>query len=216
MKQRSAALVPPDVFNSKFETRNSQRFQSGVSLIELVLFIVIVSASVAGVVVAFNQTARASADPLVMKQALAIAEALLEEVELMPFTYCDPDDANASTAQTATIGGTGCAGTIEGIGPESGEFRYNGSTPYDNVNDYHGFNTATDPSPGIRQIDGTLISGLTAYTATVTVAATALGGIAATDANGQANVLLITVTVTGPSNVSVVLQGYRTKYAPRI
>ena len=44
----------------------------------------------------------------------------------------------------------------------------------------------------------------------------ALGGIAATDANGQANVLLITVTVTGPANTTVVLNGYRTKYAPRI
>jgi hypothetical protein len=43
-----------------------------------------------------------------------------------------------------------------------------------------------------------------------------LGSIAATDAQGQANALLITVTVSGPQNTTVVLQGYRTKYAPQI
>ena len=66
--------------------------QRGTSLIELILFIVIVSTSVAGVLIAIDRSARSSAEPLVIKQALAIAEALLEEVQLMPFTYCDPDD----------------------------------------------------------------------------------------------------------------------------
>lgn len=198
-------------------TRGRNYLQRGVSLIELVVFIVIVGVAVAGVLVAIDQSARASADPLVSKQALAIAEALLEEVELMPFTFCDPDDVQVSTAQSATVGATGCtAGMIEGIGLEGTENRYNAATPFDNVNDYNGFNTATDALPGIRQIDGTPIGGLGAYAASVTVAAVGLGGIAATDANGQANALLITVTVTGPANVNVVLQGYRTKYAPNL
>ena len=92
------------------------RRRYGFSLVELIVFIVIVSASVTGVLVAIDRTARASADPLVIKQALAIAEALLEEVELMPFTFCDPDDANVSTATGAFVGLGGCAATFEVLG----------------------------------------------------------------------------------------------------
>jgi MSHA pilin protein MshD len=190
-------------------------------LIELILFILIVSVSVVGVLAALDRTARASAEPLVIKQALAVAEALLEEVELMPFTFCDPDDAQASTAQSATIGATGCAATIEALGPE-GETRY-GLTgalkPFDNVNDYKDYDSTADG--GIKDITNTLIPGLASYTAAIKIVTTALaaspsGSIAALDGNGQANVLLITVTVTGPGNTTVVLNGYRTKYAPRI
>lgn len=191
--------------------------QAGATLVELVVFIVVVSVAVAAVLLAMNAVTRGSPDPMMRKQALAIAEALLEEVELMPFTFCDPDDANVSTAQSATtgIGTTVCATWIEQMGPEAvqGETRYNANFPLDNVNDYNGFNM----NP-IVDITNNPIAGLGAYTAgvTVTVPAAGLGGIAATDGNGQANVLLITVTVTGPAYVNVVLQGYRTKYAPNI
>jgi MSHA pilin protein MshD len=196
-------------------TRGRNYLQRGVSLIELVIFIVIIGVSVAGVLVAIDQSARASADPLVIKQALAIGEAMLEEVELMPFTFCDPDDAAQSTAQSATSPAQ-CATTVEVSGPETNEARIPGvvQTPFDNVNDYAGYDSAADG--GIKDITGTLITGLGAFRAQVAVAAVALGGIAATDADGQANVLLITVTVTGPVNVNVVLQGYRTKYAPNL
>ena len=193
-------------------TPGHRRFQRGLSLIELIMFIVIVGVSVAGVLVAIDRTARASADPVIAKQALAIAEALLEEVELMPFTFCDPDDAQAASAQSATIGATGCSTLIEAIGPE-GETRSNASKPFDNVNDY---NLYTSPAGGgITDITDTAVPGLGSYSARVDIASAALGDIPKDDANGQANVLLITVTVTGPGNTSVVLNGYRTKYAPR-
>ncbi|MDH4285372.1 MAG: prepilin-type N-terminal cleavage/methylation domain-containing protein, partial [Gallionellaceae bacterium] len=76
-------------------THHSQR---GISLIELIMFIVIVGIALAGVLLVMNKVTASSADPLVRKQALAIAESLLEEVELMPFTFCDPDDINAASA----------------------------------------------------------------------------------------------------------------------
>ena len=191
--------------------------QHGVTLVELVVFIVIVSVSVAGVLIAIDRSARSSAQPLVIKQALAIAEALLEEVQLMPFTYCDPDDVPVVSPQTSGADCTGGAGGVNDetrlpLGPDPGESRYSASNPFDNVNDYNGFNTVTDALPGIRQIDGTLITELAAYTAAVTVVASDLGTI--TQASG--NALLITVTVTGPANTNVVLQGYSTRYAPSI
>ena len=186
----------------------------GFSLVELIIAVVIMGVGLAGLMSVMPLAIRSSADPLVIKQALAIAEALLEEAELMPFTFCDPNDAQAAIAQSATIGATGCAALIEASGPEPAETRYNASTPFDNVNDYNGYDSAADG--GIRDITNTLIAELAPYRATVAITPVALGGIAATDANGQANVLLITVTVTGPASTTVVLNGYRAKYAPQI
>ena len=162
------------------------------------MFIIIVGIAVAGLLLVFNTTLAKSADPIIQKQMLAIAEALIEEVEAKPFTYCDPDDANAPTAANAAA----CT-TAEAIGPE-GETRVNVSTPFDNVNDY-GPSLTVNP---ISDITGTPIGGLGAYSATIAVAGSVLGGIAAAES------LLITVTVTGPGSDSLVLQGYRTRYAP--
>ena len=50
---------------------------------------------------------------------------------------------------------------------------------------------------------------LSMYSATITVSQSSLGGIAAADS------LRIVVTVTPPTGSSVVLEGWRTRYAPR-
>ena len=181
----------------------SHRGQRGLSLIELVLFIIIVGVGVAGILLVFNVTTKASADPLIQKQMLAIAEALIEEVQAKPFTYCDPDDTQATTATSATVGPSGCQATVEASGPE-GETRVNATTPFDNVNDY-GPSLIINP---ITDITGTTIGGLGAYSASIAVAGSALDVIASAES------LLITVTVTGPGSQSLVLQGYRTRYAP--
>jgi MSHA pilin protein MshD len=177
--------------------------QRGLSLIELILFMLIVSIALVAILLLMNTTTARSSDPLVRKQVLAIAEALLEEVELMPFSYCDPDDANVTTA----TGVAGCATTPEALGPESGETRYSTTTPFDNVNDYDGFTMA-----GVSDINGTVIPSLGSYGATVTVTPDALAGTALTVASSAS--LRITVTVTGPGNESVTLEGYRTRYGP--
>jgi len=194
--------------------RHRPRAEHGISLIELIVFIVIVGIAVAGVVGALSMATRASADPMIQKQALAIAEALLEEVQLQPFTYCDPDDPQAATAQSAAVGATGCteAGSVENLmaaetsPPYGPEDRLSATNPYDNVNDYNSLPTML----GITDLTGAPITGLGNYTASVTVANQALGAIPASDS------LLITVTVDGPpgTNTKVVLDGYRVRYAP--
>lgn len=188
-------------------TRDLRR-QTGVSLVELIVFIVVVAVAVAGVLAALTVSTRSSADPMIQKQALSIAEALLEEAQLQPFTYCDPDDANAATA----LDQAGCATTAEVttaglIGPD-GETRYSGISPFDNVNDYHLYDSNADAPPGIKDLTQLPIAGLENYRVVVNVAEQALGAIPGT------NSLLITVTVTGPGNTTVVLHGYRTRYAP--
>jgi MSHA pilin protein MshD len=163
--------------------------QRGLTLIELIVFIVIVGVALAGVLTVLTHTARHSADPMVRKQALAIAEAILEEVMLQPFTWCDPDDPAAPTA----TGYGGCATAENNLAAEGGEAR--GS--FDNVNDYNGLATTTNISGG----------GAAPYNATVTVAQNSLNGIPA-DAS-----LLITVSVTAGGE-TIQLQGYRTRHSP--
>lgn len=188
----------------EYQQRVAYRLRRGFSLVEMVVFIVLVSVAIAGVMMAMTATTRDSVDPLLRKQAVAIAEALLEEIESMPFTYCDPDDANAATATSPA----GCATTPEAIGPEAGETRYSTVTPFDNVNDYHGYDTSIEVPPGIKDITGAPIAGLGVYNAAVTITQTALGVVPAADS------LRIAVTVTGPANVTVTVEGYRTQFAP--
>ena len=170
----------------------ADRSQSGLTLVELIVFIVIVGVALAGVLTVLNHATRHSADPLPRKQALAIAEALLEEVMLQPFTWCDPDDPNAATATAYA----GCTVAENNLAPEAGEARAS-ATPLDNVNDYNGLTTITNIAGG----------GAATYAANVTVAQSSLNGIAA-DAS-----LLITVSVTAGGE-TIQLQGYRTRYSP--
>ncbi|MBW8329843.1 MAG: type II secretion system protein [Thiobacillus sp.] len=176
--------------------------ERGLSLIELLVFIVVVGIAVTGVLSVYSLNARSSADPMVRKQALAIAESLLEEVLAKPYTYCDPDDANVESASSPA----GCATMAEtAMGPEAGETRYSNLTPFDNVNDYDGFPMMA----GIVDLGGTAVTGLAGYTAAVQVQpAGAFNGIPAGET------LLVTVTVTAPGNQGVSLSGYRTRYAP--
>lgn len=180
--------------------------QRGVSLIELIMFIVIVSVALAGILLVMNTVTRGSADPLIHKQALAIAESMLEEVELMPFTFCDPDDPAASLL--TTLDANACTAPVGGevMGPEAGEARAPSPNPFDNVNDYVDFQMAAG---AITDINGNSL-GLNGYTLEkIQIVPVALTGVAATEA------LLITVSVTGPDGVSVTIDGIRTRYSPR-
>jgi len=83
-------------------------FQRGTNLVELVIAIVVLTIAVGGVLLVFAQTVRFSADPMVQQQAIAIAEAYLDEILLQPAN--DPN------------------------GSEAGETR----STYDDVKDYNG------------------------------------------------------------------------------
>ncbi|HTN67695.1 MAG TPA: type II secretion system protein [Burkholderiaceae bacterium] len=179
--------------------------QAGISLIELVIFIVVVSIGVVGILSVMNVTTKASADPLVRKQALAIAESLLEEIELQAFTFCDPNDARALTATSATVGPNGCAATVMSIpsAPRLGSGLAR-DPQYQNVADYNNF-VMGNP---IRDVNGNTITELAGYSAAVAISQVAFGG------TPNSETLKIDVTVTGPANMAITLTGYRMRYAP--
>jgi MSHA pilin protein MshD len=200
-------------------TSSSRLRQRGVSLVELVMFIVIISISVIGVVRVLSLTTVMSADPIRLKQALAIAETLLEEVQLARFTFCDGLDGQAENATSAVVGanGVGCStGLLEAAGQEPGGV----ARPFDNVSDYanngYGVPSATVLQNGANALanaNGVAIPG--GYGATVTITPTdTLGGISSSGSPVSTEVLRITVTVTYENNQSVTLDGYRTRYAP--
>lgn len=175
----------------------------GFTLIEMVIFIVIVGIGLAGILAVLNLTARNSADPVIRKNMLTIAEGLLEEITLQPFTWCDPDDANAATATSAAD----CATVAEALGPE-GETRNGGALAFDNVNDYY-------VAGGWTLSPATNIAGIAfpGYDASVMIVAEALGPAGASIVAD--NVLRVAVTVTH-GNQSLTVEGYRTRHSPNL
>ncbi len=74
--------------------------QSGISLIELIMFIVIISIAVAGILLVMNKVTGHSADTLVRKQALAIAESFLEEIQLQGILGVNASTGSANADRT--------------------------------------------------------------------------------------------------------------------
>ncbi|MGK5012596.1 type IV pilus modification PilV family protein [Janthinobacterium sp. MDB2-8] len=189
--------------------------QRGVTLIELVIFIVVVSIAVVGLLQIFTRTTASSADPQLRKQALAIAEAMLDEIEGARFTFCDPiNDPAADTALNAgpfdsATNPTGCntPQNVSATVPATGR-------PYYNVSDYvRSFNVPVNYTADAAG------NGFPAgYAVSVAINPDAgLGpagvGLLSTAAPVSMNVLRITVTVTYGTNQQIVLAGYRARYA---
>jgi MSHA pilin protein MshD len=139
--------------------------QCGISLIELIVFIVILSVALTGVLLVMNQVTAHSADPLIHKQAIAAAESLLEEIELQDFV--DRGDGVTTVCPPASV-----------------VTAANRATDYHIVSCYNGFAMA-----GITDLNNNPI-GLGAYDASVTIADEALGTVAA----GSAVRITVTVT----------------------
>ncbi|HXW64386.1 MAG TPA: prepilin-type N-terminal cleavage/methylation domain-containing protein [Burkholderiaceae bacterium] len=160
--------------------------QRGVTLIEVLVCILIVSAAVGAIVNLLRVTVGNSGDPLIRRQSLAINQALIQEIDTMPFSATDPR-----------------TGAAEGMGPEPGESRGSATTPFDDPRDYAGY-TET----GIVTPSGTAIAGLSQYSASVAVSQQAMGNVPSTSG------VLVTVTVTGPNGESFNLYSFRAMYAP--
>jgi MSHA pilin protein MshD len=205
----------------------NKRRQRGLTIVELIIFIIIIGVAAAGVMQVLSLAARNSADPARRKQAMLIAEAYMEEVQQAQMTACDPADVNAITARQASD----CASIPEDFGPENNNVR-----PYDNVNDYvkqhyvlgtpvrafapNGIDLDVAGNPiGANGVGGALgNTSLTGITTTLTLNAATLGpaGQVAPGTGNALDGLRITITVTygtGPNDV-ITLDGYRLRYAP--
>jgi MSHA pilin protein MshD len=73
--------------------------QSGFTLIEIIVTIVVLSVAATAIMSMFTNTIRTSADPMIQQQALSIAEAYMEEIMSKPFN--DPGGGDGETARSS-------------------------------------------------------------------------------------------------------------------
>lgn len=97
--------------------------ERGFTLVEMIIAIVVLGVGVAGVMLAFSTAVRSSADPMVQHQLLAVAEEMMEEVQLKPYvaatntapagcardTFNDVMDYNGYSKPACAIDGTAVA-----------------------------------------------------------------------------------------------------------
>jgi MSHA pilin protein MshD len=166
--------------------RHAGRRARGVTLVEVLLFILIVSIALAAILNVLTVAVAHSGDPLLRRQSLAVGESLVQEIDAVPFGQTDPR-----------------SGAAESLGPEAGESRGSNTNPFDDPRDYSGYSES-----GITTPDGTAISGLSAYSASVSAAQQSLGNIPAGDG------LLVTITVTSPTGEPMTFTSFRAMYAP--
>jgi MSHA pilin protein MshD len=107
----------------------------GFTLVELILLIVVVSVALIGVLITYQVAVAGSGNPQVQKQAIAVAEALLDEILLNPY---DP---------------------VPGSGPTRADFNdvddYNGYATAGGIEDING---ALVPGLGSYNVTGVTVS----------------------------------------------------------
>ncbi|HEX7029698.1 MAG TPA: type II secretion system protein [Gammaproteobacteria bacterium] len=74
------------------------RRSCGFTFVELVISIVVIGIAVTGVLLVYTTTVASSADPMIRQQALAVAQAYLDEA--VSKSYDDPDGADGEVART--------------------------------------------------------------------------------------------------------------------
>ncbi|BCE02130.1 type IV pilus modification PilV family protein [Marinicellulosiphila megalodicopiae] len=157
--------------------------QIGVTLIELVISMVILSIMIVAMFEAMASISKSNADPMLRAQSLSIAQSYLEEIQSKAFL--DPTT------------NSWCGVSMPTDSSRSSRARF------DDICDYQSL-----PDTVVRNLNNTAIASLANYQVTVSITADAsvdLEGLLGT-ANDSA---LITVNVTSADNQSVQLNVYR-------
>lgn len=184
--------------------------QSGFSLVELLVVIVVLGIAASTLTMVASRSAELSASNLREQQALTLANAVLDEVRAMPFTFCDPNATNAGTA-TSTAACIG--GPAENLtqAADGSEMRGGvGAAALDNVNDYNNQNIAAG---ALRDVFNNLLNGtlplVSNCSVNIRVFPQAMTAVPASEGNR------IVVSVSCPGQFApVVAETIRLRYAP--
>jgi MSHA pilin protein MshD len=152
----------------------------GFSLIELVLTIVIIAIALSALASSLFSAVGSNANPLWQAKSTHLAQAYLDEILAMRYQ------------EDSALGG-GAVETCFETGPEVGENR----SSYDDVDDYNGLTETAD------FLDADASSNYSGYSIVISVACVGPTNSASTSSK------LITLTITTPTNQSLVFSAFR-------
>jgi MSHA pilin protein MshD len=170
-KARSASPFP---FRLLFPLHVPPSRAKGFSLVEVILFMVVVSVALVAVIQAFNLANVGSADPVLRRQSLAIAQSLLEEINFKPFRSAATDDPLQ--------------------GGFAGPYTAANRAQFDDLEDYNGFSMT-----GISTLTNETVAGLQNHSASVAVTAAAFGGVP----SGSGYRITVTVTDPASNTLAI-------------
>lgn len=157
------------------------RSHAGVTLIELVISIVVISIALVAVLNSFSFSVSQSADPLWRNKSLKLAQLYLDEILARSY------DESTPVGGLPPVASPSCAG----LGPEGGETR----ATYDDVDDYNGI----DDAPPVSLI-GAIDSSYGNYRVQVSVGCD--GSSVAASGNSHAKKIIVQVTPPGEGPIS--------------
>lgn len=125
------------------------KFQQGVSLIELIVFIIVIAIACSVLFKVYSYSAMRNADPIIQVRALELAQTKLDEIIALKY---DENTPTGGIPACGATGGTAC-----------------NNTPDSNMNDVDDFNNFTDtPYTGYsRNVTVTTANNLKLITVTV-------------------------------------------------
>ncbi len=160
--------------------------QQGMTLVEMVISIVLISIAMTAVLTAFSTSMGRSADPLWKNKSIKLAQAYLDEI--LSKNYDNDTPLGGAPATLAINCGS--------LGPEVGESR----ADFDDVDDYHGI----DEIPQL--VTGGGLGTYNLYRVQVSVVC-AGGELGLSVPNNQAK--RVTVTVVPPNQSAMPFSAYR-------
>lgn len=163
---------------------NKSRLNTGFTLIELVITIVILTVAITGVMSVFYTNSIKGVKPILEIKAIELGQAMLDEIILKKWDEDSP------------IGGGTINTALANIGTETGETN---REHFDDTDDYNGYSDGT-PSEPLKNERGELLNGFEGFSRSVTIVfekpAEAPAAIAAV------NYKKITVQITIPTGDS--------------
>ena len=179
--------------NSAATSRNANK-QRGVTLVELVISIVVLSIAMVALMNAFSVSMSSSGDPLWRNKTLKLAQLYLDEILAKRY------DENTPLGGLPFVVSPSCSG----LGPDSGEAN---RADFDDVDDYH------DPVAKVPvSLTGSLDASYDNYTVAITVECddnTVVGALDSAGSISAAQAKKISVTITPPNQPSLTFAVYK-------
>lgn len=172
---------------------NGKTKQQGVTLVELVISIVIISIAMVALMSSFSLSMSHSADPLWRNKALKLGQLYLDEILAKKYDEHTPIGGLPFVADPSCVT----------LGPDGAAPNQETRETFDDVDDYHGI---TDSVP--LSLTSTLDSSYDDYRISITVVCDGND----VGASGNNHAKIITVSVTPPNQSPISFAAYKGNY----